>query len=132
VTDLAAAYLRALDDYVAGRREERDAAMGDRCPDCDGMDGMASIMRETLTDEEIIAAYQWYTYPGGCDHYLYITCWQCNPRGRIPAGYEPVDAAWVRAWLARTCGCQDCRQERHDNAAPADSDGRRGAERMYR
>jgi hypothetical protein len=119
MTDLVASYLRDLDDYVAGRREERDAAIGDRCPECGSVDGMANILRETFTDEEIIAAYQWYTYPGGCDHYLYVTCWQCNPRKRIPAGYEPVDAAWVRAWLARPCGCNDCERRRANDRVAA-------------
>jgi hypothetical protein len=47
-------------------------------------------------------------------------------------GYVAVDAEWIRAWLARPCRCNDCRRGRMDMHAPADSDTRRGVERMYR
>ncbi len=120
-------------DMDAIRRADAMVERGERhypsaCPDCGGtMGGMVAIERAFVDP----AAGPWYRLPAD-DHDLYRTCWQCNSRGRVPAGYEAMDAAWIRAWLARRCECLDCRRERMDNAAPADGNGRRGAERMYR
>ena len=124
--------LHAYDDWVLAQRDEREAAMARYdCPECGSIDGMVSVWREEICDDDI-EREGWYCYPGGCDHYLYRTCWACNRQGIVPEGYKPVDAAWIRAWLARPCQCNDCRRERMDMHAPADSDGRRGIERMFR
>ena len=120
------------DDWTLALREERDAAMGRYdCPECGSIDGMVSVWREEIRDADI-ARGGWYYYPGGCDHYIYRACPCCNRRGAVREGYEPVDAEWIRAWLARPCQCNDCRRKRMDMHAPADSDTRRGVERMYR
>jgi len=120
------------DDWALARREARDAAMERYdCPECGSLDGMVCVWREEISDADVERG-GWYRYPGGCDHYLYATCPTCNRVGRIPAGYVPVGAAWIRAWLARPCQCNDCRRGRMDMHAPADSDTRRGVERMYR
>jgi len=134
VTDFAPTQLdrdadREHDEWSAEIREERDAAMARYpCPDCGGTTGgMVAIGRGFVNPD----AGPWYRLADD-DHDLYRACWQCNSRRHIPAGYEVVDAAWVRAWLARRCECPDCQRERMENAAPADGDGRRGRERMYR
>lgn len=124
--------LHAYDDRVLARREARDAAMARYdCPECGSIDGMVSVWREEIRDADIERG-GWYRYPNGCDHYLYRTCPCCNRRGAVREGYVAVDAAWIRAWLARPCQCADCRRARMDMHAPADSDARRGVERMYR
>ena len=104
--------LHAYDDWVLAQRDEREAAMARYdCPECGSIDGMVSVWREEICDDDI-EREGWYCYPGGCDHYLYRTCWACNRQGIVPEGYKPVDAAWIRAWLARPCQCNDCRRER--------------------
>ena len=122
----------ALHERVAwtlSQREARDAAMARLdCPECGSMNGMAAIDREWVDAD--VGPY--YRRPEGNDHEVCVPCPRCNPRRRIPAGYYPVGAAWVRAWLAAPCHCPDCERERMDNHAPADGNGKRGAERMYR
>ena len=124
---------RAHDDFNASIRERRAAAMDAYCcPECGSPSGMAGIAREYVTPGD----GPWYRVLSHESHDLYTPCWACNRRRRIPAGYEPVDAEWVRDWLARECRCADCERERRcsqrDNHAPADGNGRRGVERMYR
>lgn len=124
--------LHAYDDRVLARREARDAAMERYdCPECGSIDGMVSVWREEIRAADIERG-GWYRCLNGGDHYLYRVCRCCNRRGAVPEGYVAVDAEWIRAWLARPCQCNDCRRERMDMHAPADSDGRRGIERMFR
>ncbi len=108
--------------------EAQERGYPSACPDCGGTTGGMVAFERGFVDPD---AGPWYRLAAD-DHNLYRTCWQCNSRRHIPARYEPVDAAWVRAWLARRCDCADCRRERMENAAPAGGDGRRGRERMYR
>jgi hypothetical protein len=120
-------------DWEALRRadamvEAQERGYPSACPDCGGtIGGMVAFERSFVNP----IAGPWYRLADD-EHNLYRTCWQCNSRRHVPAGYEAVDAAWVQAWLARRCECADCRRERMESAAPADGDGRRGRERMYR
>lgn len=96
------------------------------CSECGGgMDGMYWVPRESITPEDGV----FYRLGDGTGHDLYVTCWACNPRRVVPPGYTPVDAAWIRTWLAAPCQCNDCKRERgepywrqrwSDNGLPLD------------
>ena len=98
------------------------------CPECGGVDGMVAVDRAGVRGCPGLSYYR----PPAPQHDLYTPCPECNRRGRIPAHYYSVDEKWLLAWLSARCECADCRRERMDNAAPADGDGKRGAERMFR
>lgn len=112
LTQFARDLLTERDDAVLAFREERDAAMAAfLCPECGSIDGMAAIMRESIDPDssDYTRLYRYVAHGDAC-HDLYAPCWQCNP-GKNPArGYEVVTLAWVRAWLARPCQCNDCRR----------------------
>lgn len=119
-------------DFYAGLREERDAAMAEHdCPECGSIDGMIAV------DRAGARACPGRDYYRRLDiqHDVFTPCPECNRARGIPPGYHLVLASYRYVWDSTPCKCPDCRHERierMDNHAPADGDGRRAAERMYR
>ena len=116
-------------DFYDGLREERDAAMDVLvCPECGSRDGMVAVDRAGVRGCPTLVYYRLLSV----QHDLFTPCPECNRIRQIPPYFQPVYRPWLRAWLDARCECADCRRERMDNAAPADGDGKRGAERMFR
>jgi hypothetical protein len=102
------------DLYAADRRDDYAAARArcGTCGECGGHDGMRGYDRIAvgflLEQRPDRGLWRWHVDP----HHLYAQCFQCNPYGDIPRGYEYLDNDQVRAWLATACDCTPCMMDR--------------------
>jgi len=104
-------------DYYANLRDQQSPDGDPRCcpQGCGSLDGMMAIPRESFDDARITATAYYRLLYSESPHDLFIPCPICNRWEHIPAGYEWVTPAWIRAWLARPCQCNDCRRERGES-----------------
>lgn len=67
------------------------------CPQCGGLDGMEALEPGSPALDQPATDAGFYQWP---DHHndLYWPCWQCNPGGKIPAGYIPITATEAVEW----------------------------------
>lgn len=67
------------------------------CPQCGTLDGMEPLEPGSPALDRPATNKTFYQWPDN-DHDLYQPCWQCNPRGIIPAGFRPITAAEAVEW----------------------------------